>query len=272
MYSYLSVYSHSVYKTSPFSLYSLASKATILPAKDIPVPAEKFQAEFGESWEKALKEGRACNALDACKIFQCNAKELDAAWGKSKKVVKFGGGFYCGLVSMKDKELYVFNAFFMTMRSKFVEPGTSIHCYEVQWSPSKLSWDAFRNKVLGPTDPVDGPAGSIRKTILEQWKKLGLTSEPNKGDNGVHASASPFEGLAEKSNWLGNNASEDPFGAALLKAGLSAATIKEWSVDPRVTQADGSKGSVFDALEDLDAGDCLAKMVELNGFSDGDMI
>ena len=30
------------------------------------------------------------------------------------------------------------------------------------------------------------------------YKELGLTSVPNKGDNGVHASASPFEGLAEK--------------------------------------------------------------------------
>jgi hypothetical protein len=265
-------YTHTLsIKTSSFPLYSLASKATILPAKDIPVPAEKFQAEFGESWETALKESRAYNALDACDIFKCNAKELDAAWGKSKKVVKFGGGFYCGLVSMNDKELYVFNAFFMTMRSKFVEPGTSIHCYEVQWSPSKLSWDAFRNKVLGPTDPADGPVGSLRKAILEQWKELGLTSEPNKGDNGVHASASPFEGLAEKGNWLGKTASKDPFGAALMKAGLSAATIKEWSVDPRVTMTDGSKGSIFDALEDLDAGACLAKMVELNGLS-GDVI
>jgi len=40
--------------------------------------------------------------------------------------------------------------------------------------------------------------GSIRKAILDNYKKLGLTSVPNKGDNGVHASASPFEGLAEK--------------------------------------------------------------------------
>jgi hypothetical protein len=254
-------------------LHFLASKATILPAKDIPVPADRFLAAFGESWEQALKEGRAVNALDACKIYECNAQKLDAAWNKAEKVVKFGGGFYCGLVSMKGKpDLYVFNAFFMTMRSKFVEPGTSIHCYEVQWSPSKLSWDAFRNQVLGPTDPADGPVGSLRKTILEQWKELGLTAEPNKGDNGVHASASPFEGLAEKINWLEKKAPEDPFGAALLKAGLSATTIKEWSVDPRVTMPDGSKGSIFDALEDMNAGECLAKMVELNGLNEGDEI
>jgi hypothetical protein len=34
--------------------------------------------------------------------------------------------------------------------------------------------------------------------LFFSYKELGLTSVPNKGDNGVHASASPFEGLAEK--------------------------------------------------------------------------
>jgi len=130
--------------------YAIASKATILPADKIPVPADKFEAEFGESWETVLKENRAANAMDACKRFGCTANELDAAWGKAKKIVKFGGGFYCGLMSVGNSdagELYVFNAFFMSMRSKFVGEGTSIHCYEVQWDPSNLSWEDFRGKV-----------------------------------------------------------------------------------------------------------------------------
>ena len=146
--------------------YAIASKATILPAQEIPVPAEKFEAAFGESWEKVLKEDRACNAMEACKRFGCNATELDEAWGNTQ-ATKFGGGFYCGLVSYKGKELYVFNAFFMSMRGKFVGEGTSIHTYQVQWDSSKLSWSAFRNQLLGPTNPADGPEGSIRKTILD---------------------------------------------------------------------------------------------------------
>ena len=84
-------------------------------------------------------------------------------------MVKFGGGFYCGLVSMKDQTpLYVFNAFFMTMRSKFVGDGVSIHCYEVEWNPKDLSWESFRGKLLGPTDPAECPEGSIRKCILDK--------------------------------------------------------------------------------------------------------
>jgi hypothetical protein len=253
--------------------YAIASKATILPAKDIPVPADKFQAEFGESWDTVLKENRASNALDACQRLKCNAEQLNNAWGQAKKVVKFGGGFYCGLISVNGIELYVFNAFFMTMRSKFVGPGVSIHCFEVEFNPNQLSWSDFRNKVLGPTDPNDGPVGSLRRTILDQWQSLGLTAVPDKGDNGVHASASPFEGLAEKINWLGRSIETDPFGSALLDAGLSKKTIKAWSVDPRVNlKSDGSQGSVFDALEDMNVGDCLAKLVALNDLNHADAI
>jgi hypothetical protein len=268
--------------------YAIASKATLLDAKDIPVPKDKFQETFGESWDKVLKDDRACNASEACKRFKCDATQLNEAWQKAK-VVKFGGGFYCGLVTMNGESLYVFNAFFMSMRSKFVGPGVSIHCYEVEWSPATLSWSAFRNVILGPTgmlnelcvcvafqctslmncptDPAEAPEGSLRKTILDQYKELGLAEKPNKGDNGVHASASPFEGLAEKLNWLKRPLEEDDFGKLLLNSGLSKKTIKEWSVDPRITMPGGEKGSVFDALEDMDVDDCLTKLIELNDLN-----
>jgi len=247
--------------------YAIASKATILAADKIPVPEDKFEESFGEKWCDVLKEGRAANAMQACEKFGCTADELNEAW-QGAKVVKFGGGFYCGLVSVKDQTpLYVFNAFFMVMRSKFVGEGVSIHCYEVQWEPKKLSWESFRGELLGPTDPAECPEGSIRKAILDNYKDLGLTSVPNKGDNGVHASASPFEGLAEKCNWLGASSETDAFAKALIDSGLSKKTIDEWSVDPRVTLPGGKMGSVFDALEDMNVDDCLAKLVELNGLN-----
>lgn len=245
--------------------YAIASKATILTPMEIPVPKDKFQEAFGESWDTVLKEERACNAMEATKQFGCTSEELEKAW-REAKVTKFGGGFYCGLMELNGKKLYVFNAFFMAMRSKFVG-DVSIHYFEVEWPSDKLSWDDFRGKLLGPTDPADGPEGSLRKEILTKYKELGLKAEPNQGDNGVHASASPFEGLAEKINWLGKSIESQSFGKALMDSGLSENTIKEWSVDPRVKQPDGSQGSVFDALEDTDAADCLAKLVELNNLN-----
>ena len=216
--------------------YAIASKATLLQPQQLPVPAKKFQEAFGLPWEQALADGLVYNALDACKYWGITADELDNAWAKAKKV-KFGGGFYCGLVEIPGKKsLYVFNGFFMSMRAKFVTPGTSIHYYVVEFDPSKASWSDFRGKILGPTDPKEAPADSLRGLILHDWKNLDLTYEPNVGDNGVHASASPFEALAERNNWLHADITKDPFGAKLIKAGVSPEVIKEWSVDPQVFQ------------------------------------
>ena len=146
----------------------------------------------------------------------------------------------------------------MAMRAKFVTPGTSIHYYVVEFDPKVLNWSDFRGKVLGPTDPKAAPADSLRGKMLKDWRSLGLDYEPNVGDNGMHASASPFEGLAEKMNWLGVDPTKDPFGGQLIAAGVSKQIIKEWSVDPQV------KGkSLFDQLEDLDVGDCVAKAAGL---------
>ena len=122
------------------------------------MPADKFEKAFGLPWAQALAEGRVFNALDACEALGVDAAGLDALWATAKKT-KFGGGFYCGLVSVPGKApIYVMNGFFMEMRSKFVTPGTSIHYYVVDFDPATLPWADFRAKVLGPTDPKDAPA------------------------------------------------------------------------------------------------------------------
>ena len=88
-------------------------------------------------------------------------------------------------------------------------------------------------------------------------------------DNGAHGSASPLEGLSEKMNWLGKTLAEDDFGAALLRSGISEDTIKKWCVDARVKiSEDGSEGSIFDALEDITADECLAKCVAIKGHNE----
>jgi len=238
--------------------YAIASKATLLKPEQMPVPKAKFQEKFGLDFDKAVADGLVFNALDACKQLEIDAAGLDAAWGKADKI-KFGGGFYCGLVSLPGKKpIYTFNGFFMEMRSKFVAPSVSIHYYVVEWDSGSLAWSDFRGKVLGPTDPAAAPAGSLRGQILAKWQDLGLKTVPDTGDNGVHASASPFEGLAERMNWLKVPVERDPFGARVLAAGIPAATIKEWSVDPQV------KGkSVFDSLEDTDSDECVKRLVAL---------
>ena len=56
-----------------------------------------------------------------------------------------------------------------------------------------------------------------------------------------------------------------------MEAGVPEATIKKWSSDPQVkydeetAKATGKpKGSIFDALEDLDYEECLAKCVAIS--------
>jgi len=248
--------------------YAIASKATIKQPSELNVPADKFKEQFGLEWADVLASGKVFNALDGCKHLGIDASQMDAAWGQAKaakKLVKFGGGFYCGLVEIEGKEpVYIFNGFFMAMRSKFTTPGTAIYYYSVDWDPATLSWADFRGKVLGPTDPAEAPADSLRGQILAKWEELGLTGQPNVGDNGMHASASPFEGFAERNNWLGVPTKDDPFGSLMLGRGMSESRIEEWSVDPQVKIAEDKKGSIFDQLEDMDAAACLDKVVALS--------
>jgi len=245
--------------------YSIASKATILKPSELNVDNAKFEKQFGISWEAA--KPKAYNALDACEKLGLGAEEISSLWAdckKNNKLVKLGGGFYCGLVEAPGKEpIYVFNAFFMSMRNAFTAPGRSIHWFTVEWDEANLPWEDFRGKVLGQTDPKESPPGSMRRLIYDDWKALGLPGQPNVGDNGVHASASPFEALCERMNWLEVQCKNDSYCKALTKAGVTEETIKAWSVDPQVKYDTGKKGSIWDALEDMDAKACLEKAKKL---------
>jgi hypothetical protein len=224
----------------------------------------QFEAKFGLSWQQALRDKRAVNAMQACAELGIDALALDKLWATAKshdKLLKAGGGFYIGEITRADGKpsLFVLNGFFMAMREKFVAKGVSIFFFVVEWDPSALSWKDFRGLVLGPTDPATAPADSLRGNIFAHWQKLGLAAKPNVGDNGVHASASPFEALAERLNWLHASVDDDAFGKRLLAAGVSKQQIADWSVDPQVHYGPtGKQASLFDTLEDTDSDECLA--------------
>lgn len=59
-----------------------------------------------------------------------------------------------------------------------------------------------------------------------------MKGKPNVGDNGVHASASPFEALAERANWVSKPIEQDAYGKAMIDSGIPLDTIKAWSSDP----------------------------------------
>jgi len=239
---------------------AIAAKAVMKKPSELTVQDKaqaEFEKQFGVAWSKVMEDGLVFNAMDGAKKLGISPDELGKKYDALKKgetIIKFGGGFYCGKVD----SIYVINGFYMNMRSKFTAPGTSIYYYEVEWPVDKMKWEDFRGKFLGPTDPAQAPAGSLRNLIYKDWSDLGLKAQPDTGDNGVHASASPFEALAERCNWLRANLNKDPFGKALLASGLTYGMAKKWFEDPAL-EFEGGKKSVFDMLEDLDAGDCLKK-------------
>jgi nucleoside diphosphate kinase len=186
--------------------------------------------------------------------------------------------------------LFVINGFYMSMREKFTLPDAKIHYLVVEWSADAISWEDFRGKVLGATDPTTAEDGSIRKMILDTWEELDLKSVPNVGDNGVHASASPFEAMCERLNWLSVPLEEDSYAQAMLAAGIPKDTVEAWTKDPQVDRAvinviqkkdevsghiqifeECVKGSIFDALEDKNSSDCLAKCMSVAGIWSGGM-
>lgn len=249
--------------------YAIASKATLLKPDKMPVPADKFKDNFGLEWNEVLSSGRALNARDACERFRVDAMGLAALWNDAKKagdLVKFSGGFYCAKIPHSSGTFYVFNAFFMEMRSKYVAEGASIYYFLTEWSPTDLAWSDFRAKVLGPTDPINAPADSVRGTIFAKWSEFGLKAEPNIQDNGVHASASPMEALFERLNWLGTPMRDDLFGARLLDNHISMDMVEEWRRDPQISLGSGpmkQKMSLYDTLEDLDVDRCITKCKDI---------
>jgi len=255
---------------------SIARYATEVDANKLNFDASKFEGAFkGDKWSTVLAENRACNAVQALSKLGCDPNQLEAAWRRAEadnRTTKLGPGLYVGLVeSPADGQTskYVVNGFYMAMRGKYIGEDKSIRCYVVQFDERSCPWKDFRSKVIGATDPTKAAEGSLRHTIMKKYKELGLDLEPSTGNNAVHASASPLEGLAERCNWLRTTPTEDTFGRALLARGIPESTILKWMEDPSIvfppSTADGSrkKGSLFDDVEDTDSSRCMQRMVSI---------
>jgi len=243
---------------------SVAEKALQQQPSDMHVPTEaekEFEECFGISWEDALKQDRVCNAVEAQSRLGWTSQELGTHWDTLKMgvgKVKFGGGFYCGRL----QDIFVINGFYMAMRGQYLIPGSSVWWFKVKWQAADMSWKMFREEVVGNTDPATAAEKSLRGIFHKSWAELGLPSQPHVGENAVHGSASPFEALTEKRNWLHADYASDPFGSLLLERGVTADCIGRWQRNP-VVKLDGRSQAVFDLFENMDATGCLQKAKKL---------
>jgi len=165
---------------------------------------------------------------------------------------------YVSQIGSEDEPLYCINGFYAAMRDKYVK-GVGIRYYAVGWGADNIPWSKFRGELIGATDPTTAAATSIRGELLAQWEDLGLPACPDTGDNGIHASAGPLEGLKERMTWMGLDIKSDPFGGQLLSwTDNNEDRIKGWLNDEVVEEKNsGEKGKIFDLTEDKDTGYCL---------------
>ena len=227
----------------------------------IPVLSLPALNVYSGELDAKLTETGAFTKANYAKLIDLNETEVEELW--TAAVAKGAEGNVTTFPALSAK--FVLNGFYAGMRSKFTDPSAKIHWYTVEWSTANTTWENFRGQVLGATDPATAAPGSLRRAILDDYKSLGLATEPNVGDNGVHASASPFEAYAEVINWLDADAATDSFGAAALAAGLPADTLAAWTKDPQVELKAGGKGSLFDQVEDQSVEECLATLAGLAG-------
>ena len=233
-----------------------ANAVKLLPSEQV-LGADKkaeFEEKFGVGWDQAVGEGKVLNLAQFQELKpELDASAIESKW-RAKAPLKLGPGNYVG--HFEEEGVYVINAFYSQMREKYIKADASVVWFTVEFREAELSWKRFRASVIGATDPSKAEAGSLRKKILDGWEGLGLGAEPNTGDNGVHASAGPIEGLRERMTWLGRGREEDPLGQSMQAAGVRAEVLDAWCSNS-VVEIEGKKGPAFDLLEDRDTSEVI---------------
>jgi hypothetical protein len=169
-------------------------------------------------------------------------------------MVKLGRGFYCGLIDTIPNKPPVFciNGFFMAMRAEYLADSASVHYFLVEWDNAAMSWSDFRKKVIGGTNPSFAHPESLRSLMTTRWEELGLDGPLDMMRNGIHASASAFEALVERSIWLRISAEGDALGTELMQLGLTPEVMTDWMSNVSVNGK-----PMFDHMDGKGSRDCL---------------
>jgi nucleoside diphosphate kinase len=222
---------------------------------------DKFLNTFGLSWFEAIEKNILFNCEEAkVKLNGISGNELNEIWKKSKQT-KVAPGLYAAF--FEEEGIYVVNGFYLAMKELYTAPGSEVIWYQTEFSETEVPWKKFRSEVIGATDPSRAVEGSLRKSLLDQWKELDLPYPPNMTENGVHASAGPVEGLKERIIWTAIDISKDPYTIELLNQGFSINQIEQFLENPLI-QFEGKKESVFDFTEDVNSSNAATMLKSAN--------
>jgi nucleoside diphosphate kinase len=249
----------------------IARRAMLLRPENVSLSSSsyiRFQKKFGISWSDAAEDNVLYNAADVIENMGVSANILGRAWMesvRSGKMVKLGRGFYCSLIdTIPDKPaVFCINGFFAAMRAEYLAASASVHYFVVEWDNAAMSWDDFRKKVVGATNPSLAHPESLRSVMSAEWEGLGLDAPLDMMRNGVHASASAFEAMVERFIWLGVPLGKDKhLGAKLVSASIPPSLLKEWSMNPLVHGK-----FIFDYMENQGTLQCLETAKHLHNIS-----
>mmetsp|Transcript_40675 Transcript_40675/g.73285 ORF Transcript_40675/g.73285 Transcript_40675/m.73285 type:complete len:314 (+) Transcript_40675:43-984(+) len=242
---------------------SIAGVALMAPAElakliaGIPGASESFASKFHKSLE-GLGQGQLLNVPLALQTFGLSPEELKTEF--NAVCCKLAPGIYVAELHGR----FVVNGFYGRLREKFVAADARIVWFLAEFDAKERPWKAFREEVIGATDPSLAKSGSLRSLLLERWKELGLT-QPDKQDNAIHASASPLEALREEQGWtdspLSSVLSAHHFGLALLEH-FGVPAIEAFLENPTLRLKNGREGPAFDLLEDTDTSDAVELLLE----------
>ncbi|GBG31962.1 Hypothetical Protein FCC1311_081872 [Hondaea fermentalgiana] len=233
----------------------IAKVALRLAPADIPISDDKkdaFTSTFGESWEEAIEDGKLVNLKTFEEDFdEISLADIDRMWQSADLVkLKLAPGTYVGYFA--DQDRFVMNPFYASMRAVYTSSDARVTYYVVRFPEEQISWKDFRTKVIGATDPTKAAPGSLRAAMCTEYKSLDLGKVPNVSENGVHASAGPFEGLKERMVWTGAKVETDAFGKSLLEAGVKRSVLDSW-LNNEIVDINGETDHAFDLLEEIDS-------------------
>lgn len=242
--------------------YALRTKPADLPVTK--KKAAEFQEKYGVTWDEALSTDMVLNAASAMELLGKTGEEFTEVISKAQAEgqLKLAPGLYCVRLADHDGK-FVINGFYEGLRSKFVQPGTEIYYFVIKFATSSMTWEYFRGQFIGATNPSSAEPTSIRGEMMQRAEELG-TGELSTGNNGVHASAGALEGLRERLIWTHSSLAEDPFGRALLDAGISRKLLHTWLEDNPAVKVKGKEDSIFNHTEEMDSTPCVVLLQKLD--------
>ena len=162
---------------------TLAERAMDVPPAELPVWSEAKAAEFeklaGQSHTAAAAAGQLLNLRQAQALLPtASPKEIERQW-RAGECLKLAPGTY--VAKLSEASVWVVNGFYASMRAKFTDAELNpagIKWLQLRWDESALTWQAFRDDVVGATDCKAAREGSLRNLVLQRWEALGLRAAP----------------------------------------------------------------------------------------------